>query len=40
MHAKNQFNEAENLNPSDNPHIQDLFSIRLSRRQTLKGGWV
>jgi len=38
MHAKNQFNEAENLNPSDNPHIQDLFSIRLSRRQTLKGG--
>ncbi|MBX7228724.1 MAG: PhoX family phosphatase [Burkholderiaceae bacterium] len=38
MYAKDQFNEAENLNPSQNPHIQDLFSIRLSRRQTLKGG--
>ena len=38
MYAKDQFNEAENLNPSQNPHIQDLLSIRLSRRQTLKGG--
>ncbi len=38
MSAKDEFNDGSDVNPSANPHINDLMSARMSRRQTLKGG--
>ena len=35
---KDEFNDGADVNPSANPHINDLLAARLSRRQTLKGG--
>ena len=40
LHAspKDEFNDGTDVNPSANPHINDLLTARLSRRNTLKGG--
>ena len=35
---KDEFNDGTDVNPSSNPHINDLLAARLSRRNTLKGG--
>ena len=33
-----ELNDGESVNPSNNPHMNDLLAARLSRRSTLKGG--
>lgn len=38
MSNKDLYNDGEDVNPTQNPHIQDLMAASLSRRQTLKGG--
>lgn len=38
MQTANSYDDNEIVNPSHNPHMDDILSIRLSRRQTLKGG--
>ena len=35
---KDEFNDGSDVNPSANPHINDLLAARLSRRHALKGG--
>ncbi|MBA4256752.1 MAG: phosphatase [Polaromonas sp.] len=38
MTTANSYDDNEVVNPSSNLHMDDILSIRLSRRQTLKGG--